>query len=196
MPNFDYEFNQNDYDLIATQNSETLGDFDYVRIIVRPIFDLTTIAENENEEKAVFYAALGNPQNINITPIQDSFQNISINTINTRFVGGQSNNSKGHNDFIIYKKDNNEVFIKPNEIFNDFDLPEDESTLVAGFFTEYSSASFVLFFLAEYASMILMSAMTVILFLGGWLPLFDIYPLNIIPGVIWFTVKIMFVLFL
>ena len=77
-----------------------------------------------------------------------------------------------------------------------FDLPEDESTLVAGFFTEYSSASFVLFFLAEYASMILMSAMTVILFLGGWLPLFDIYPLNIIPGVIWFTVKIMFVLFL
>ena len=77
-----------------------------------------------------------------------------------------------------------------------FDLPEDESTLVAGFFTEYSSASFVLFFLAEYASMILMSAMTVILFLGGWLPLFDIYPLNIIPGVIWFTVKIIFVLFL
>ena len=77
-----------------------------------------------------------------------------------------------------------------------FDLPEDESTLVAGFFTEYSSASFVLFFLAEYASMILMSAMAVILFLGGWLPLFDIYPLNIIPGVIWFTIKIMFVLFL
>ena len=77
-----------------------------------------------------------------------------------------------------------------------FDLPEDESTLVAGFFTEYSSASFVLFFLAEYASMILMSAMTVILFLGGWLPLFDMYPLNIIPGVIWFIVKIMFVLFL
>ena len=77
-----------------------------------------------------------------------------------------------------------------------FDVPEDESTLVAGFFTEYSSASFVLFFLAEYASMILMSAMTVILFLGGWLPLFDIYPLNVIPGVIWFTVKIMFVLFL
>ena len=77
-----------------------------------------------------------------------------------------------------------------------FDLPEDESTLVAGFFTEYSSASFVLFFLAEYASMILMSAMTVILFLGGWLPLFDVYPLNIIPGVIWFTLKILFVLFL
>jgi NADH-quinone oxidoreductase subunit H len=77
-----------------------------------------------------------------------------------------------------------------------FDLPEDESTLVAGFFTEYSSASFALFFLAEYASMILMSAMTVILFMGGWLPPFDIFPLNIIPGIIWFTLKIIFVLFL
>ena len=77
-----------------------------------------------------------------------------------------------------------------------FDLPEDESTLVAGFFTEYSSASFVLFFLGEYASMILMSSMTVILFMGGWLPPFDIYPLNAIPGVIWFVIKIIFILFL
>ena len=77
-----------------------------------------------------------------------------------------------------------------------FDLPEDEATLVAGFFTEYSSSSFVLFFLAEYASMILMSAMTVILFLGGWLPPFDIFPFNAVPGIIWFTAKIIFVLFL
>jgi len=77
-----------------------------------------------------------------------------------------------------------------------FDLPEDESSLVAGFFTEYSSASFVLFFLGEYASMILMSAMTVILFLGGWLPPFDIAPFNYIPGVIWFILKITFILFL
>ena len=51
-----------------------------------------------------------------------------------------------------------------------FDLPEDEATLVAGFFTEYSSISFGLFFLAEYANMILMSSLTVILFLGGWYP--------------------------
>ncbi len=77
-----------------------------------------------------------------------------------------------------------------------FDLPEDESTLVAGFFTEYSSASFVLFFLGEYASMILMSSMTVILFMGGWLPPFDIFPLNAIPGVIWFVIKVIFILFL
>ena len=77
-----------------------------------------------------------------------------------------------------------------------FDLPEDESTLVAGFFTEYSSASFVLFFLGVYASMILMSSMTVILFMGGWLPPFDIFPLNLIPGIIWFTLKVIFILFL
>ena len=77
-----------------------------------------------------------------------------------------------------------------------FDLPEDEATLVAGFSTEYSSASFMLFFLGEYVNMILMSAMTVILFLGGWLPLFDVAPFNYIPGVIWFFLKITFILFL
>ena len=77
-----------------------------------------------------------------------------------------------------------------------FDLPEDEATLVAGFTTEYSSASFMLFFLGEYASMILMSAMTTILFLGGWLPPFDIAPFNYIPGFLWFILKITFILFL
>ena len=77
-----------------------------------------------------------------------------------------------------------------------FDLPEDEATLVAGFTTEYSSASFMLFFLGEYASMILMSAMTTILFLGGWLPPFDIAPFNYIPAIVWFILKITFILFL
>ena len=76
-----------------------------------------------------------------------------------------------------------------------FDLPEGESELVAGYFVEYSSMSFALFFLGEYANMILMSAMTTILFLGGWLPPFDIYPLNVIPGPIWFILKISLVLF-
>ncbi len=76
-----------------------------------------------------------------------------------------------------------------------FDLPEGESELVAGYFVEYSSMSFALFFIGEYANMILMSAMTVILFLGGWLPPFDIAPFNWIPGPIWFAAKIAFVLF-
>ena len=76
-----------------------------------------------------------------------------------------------------------------------FDLPEGESELVAGYFVEYSSMSFALFFLGEYANMILMSSMTVILFLGGWLPPFDIWPLNIIPGPLWFILKIVLLLF-
>ena len=76
-----------------------------------------------------------------------------------------------------------------------FDLPEGESELVAGYFVEYSSMTFALFFLGEYANMILMSAMTTVLFLGGWLPPFDFAPFNYIPGPIWFIIKIVLVLF-
>ena len=77
-----------------------------------------------------------------------------------------------------------------------FDLPEDEATLVAGFFTEYSSISFGLFFLAEYANMILMSSLTVILFLGGWYPPIDIFPLNAVPAPVWMILKILFLFIL
>lgn len=76
-----------------------------------------------------------------------------------------------------------------------FDLPEGESEIVAGYFVEYSSMSFALFFLGEYAAMILMSAMVSILFLGGWLPPFDIAPFNWIPGPIWLFAKIALCLF-
>ncbi|MEA2775421.1 MAG: NADH-quinone oxidoreductase subunit [Acetobacteraceae bacterium] len=76
-----------------------------------------------------------------------------------------------------------------------FDLPEGESEIVAGFFVEYSSMSFALFFLGEYANMILMSALTTILFLGGWLAPFGVAPFTWIPDVIWFILKICVVLF-
>ncbi|WP_342236597.1 NADH-quinone oxidoreductase subunit NuoH [Inquilinus sp. OTU3971] len=76
-----------------------------------------------------------------------------------------------------------------------FDLPEGESEITGGFMVEYSSMTYALFFLGEYANMILMSGMTTILFLGGWLPPFGIAPFTWIPGVIWFVGKILFCLF-
>ncbi len=77
-----------------------------------------------------------------------------------------------------------------------FDLPEAESELVAGYNVEYSSMSFGLFFLGEYGNMILMSSMSTILFLGGWLPPVDISFFQNIPGFIWFLLKVTFLLFL
>ena len=77
-----------------------------------------------------------------------------------------------------------------------FDLPEDESSLVGGYFTEYSSMLFAMFFLGEYAAMIMMSGMATILFLGGWLSPFNIDFLNKIPGIFWFAGKTSLVLFL
>ena len=77
-----------------------------------------------------------------------------------------------------------------------FDIPEGESEIVAGYFVEYSSIPFALFYLGEYANMILMSAMTTILFLGGWLPPLSIEPFTWIPGPIWFGLKIAMCLFM
>ncbi|MGI4775460.1 MAG: complex I subunit 1/NuoH family protein, partial [Janthinobacterium lividum] len=76
-----------------------------------------------------------------------------------------------------------------------FDLPEAEAELVAGYNVEYSSMTFALFFLGEYANMILVSAMTTTFFLGGYLPPFNISFLNFVPGFIWFILKVSFLLF-
>lgn len=76
-----------------------------------------------------------------------------------------------------------------------FDLPEGESEITGGFMVEYSAMAFALFFLGEYANMILMSAMTAVLFLGGWLPPFGITALAFVPGIIWFSLKICAILF-
>ncbi len=76
-----------------------------------------------------------------------------------------------------------------------FDLPEGESEITGGFMVEYSAMSYALFFLGEYSAMILMSAMTTILFLGGWLPPFGMSFLDFVPGIIWFSLKTALVLF-
>nr|YP_009245603.1 NADH dehydrogenase subunit 1 [Diphylleia rotans]BAU71455.1 NADH dehydrogenase subunit 1 [Diphylleia rotans] len=77
-----------------------------------------------------------------------------------------------------------------------FDLPEAEAELVAGYNIEYSAMGFALFFIGEYANIIIMSSLSVLLFLGGWLPPFGILIFNWIPGPIWFAIKILFILFL
>ena len=77
-----------------------------------------------------------------------------------------------------------------------FDLIEAESELVAGHMVEYSSTPYLLFMLGEYVAITLMCAMTTVLFLGGWLPIIDIPPFNWIPGVVWFSLKALFVFFM
>ena len=77
-----------------------------------------------------------------------------------------------------------------------FDLPEAEAELVAGYQTEYSGMMYAMFWLGEYANILLMCAMGSILFLGGWLPIIDIYPFNLIPAPIWMTLKILFLFIL
>ena len=77
-----------------------------------------------------------------------------------------------------------------------FDLVEAESELVAGYAVEYSSTAFLLFFLGEYVAIVLMCAMTTILFLGGWLPPVAVAPFTWVPGIVWFILKVCFVFFM
>jgi len=77
-----------------------------------------------------------------------------------------------------------------------FDLPEAEAELVAGYQTEYSGMMYAMFWLGEYANILLMCALGSVLFLGGWLPPIDIYPINIIPAPVWMILKILFLFFL
>jgi len=77
-----------------------------------------------------------------------------------------------------------------------FDLPEAEAELVAGYQTEYSGMMYAMFWLGEYANILLMCAMGAILFLGGWMSPIDIYPFTLVPGAIWLILKILFLFIL
>jgi NADH-quinone oxidoreductase subunit H len=77
-----------------------------------------------------------------------------------------------------------------------FDLVEAESELVAGFMVEYGSTPYLLFMLGEYVAITTMCAMAAILFMGGWLPPVDVWPLNAVPGIFWFAAKVVFMFFM
>ena len=77
-----------------------------------------------------------------------------------------------------------------------FDLPEAEAELVAGYQTEYSGMMYAMFWLGEYANILLMCALGSILFLGGWLSPIELYPFNLLPGAVWLVLKILFLFFL
>jgi NADH-quinone oxidoreductase subunit H len=77
-----------------------------------------------------------------------------------------------------------------------FDLVEAESELVAGFMVEYGSTPYMLFMLGEYVAIVTMCALTTIFFLGGWLPPLAVWPLTLVPGIVWFALKVLFVFFM
>jgi NADH-quinone oxidoreductase subunit H len=77
-----------------------------------------------------------------------------------------------------------------------FDLPEAESELVAGFMVEYSSTPYLLFMLGEYVAITTMCALMTVMFLGGWLPPVAVEPFTWVPGIVWFTLKLVFVFFM
>ncbi len=77
-----------------------------------------------------------------------------------------------------------------------FDLPEAESELVAGYMVEYSSTPYLLYMLGEYVAITTMCALTTVLFLGGWLPPVQVMPFTLVPGIIWFLLKLVFVFFM
>ena len=77
-----------------------------------------------------------------------------------------------------------------------FDLAEAESELVAGFMVEYGSTPYMLFMLGEYVAIVMMCALTTVLFLGGWLPPFQIAPFTLVPGLVWFVLKVSLVFFM
>jgi NADH-quinone oxidoreductase subunit H len=77
-----------------------------------------------------------------------------------------------------------------------FDLLEAESELVAGFFVEYSSTPFLMFFLGEYMNVMMLCGLMTVLFLGGWLPIWSVAPFTYVPGVVWFLLKLSFLFFM
>ena len=121
MPDFEFEFNQQDKELMVSQNSATFGGTDYIRLTIYPqeaINNIVTLPTTN--EQAIFYSSLNEEEfNINISPFS-----VGLDEFNTYSIGGNINGGKG-GDFKIYRNvGDDSIYIKPNEIFNEFELPQ------------------------------------------------------------------------
>ena len=144
MPEFEFEFNQQDRDLVVTQSDEVVfGDsdisLDYIRLTIYPtegINNIVDLADTTSgiDGKAIFFSSLDEaPFDVNISPFKED------NKFNTRLVGGSNN------DFQIYKNTNGSIYIKPNEIFNTFELPQGNYRIQIDFLKQaLSGAPFII----------------------------------------------------
>ena len=127
MPNFEFEFNQTDRELVLSQQAESFGGTDYIRLIIYPEEAIENIATlPDSDEQAIFYSSLSNYR----FAINNSQFGSNLNTLSYKIVGG------GSNDFVIYKNPDGNIYIKPNEIFNDFGLPQGEYRIQVDFLNQ------------------------------------------------------------
>ena len=136
MPELEFEFNQQDRELIVSQNPATLNGFmDYVRLTIYPMEAIDNVVVlPDSDKQAIFYSSLSeNSFKINISPFGEG----EVGELRKKTIGGTDNN-----DFQIYKNDN-DIYIKPNEIFNTFELPQGDYKIQIDFLNQLSPNSIV-----------------------------------------------------
>ena len=122
MPQFEYEYNQQDTDLVVSQQDSSFnssGEGNYIRLTIYPTRAIDNIVKLADESRAIFFSSEeSQPFEVNISPFESR-----LNEITPKIIGGNVNFDKG-GDFKIYRNSDSSIYIKPNEIFNDFQLPQ------------------------------------------------------------------------
>ena len=142
MANFEFEFNQQDRELIVSQDSATFSDTNYIRLTIYPEEAVDNIVTLPNtDEQAIFYSSLNDELfDINISPFGIGLDELRLKTIG----GGETINPDTgfpYNDFKIYKNVDGNIYIKPNEIFNDFELPQGDYRIQIDFLNQVAPSS-------------------------------------------------------
>ena len=139
MPQFEFEFNQQDRDLIVSQEASTLEGLNYIRLTIYPTEAIDNIVDLPDgtkgiDGKAIFFSSpITGPYDINIAPFRDLTG--PLDDIN----GKKKIGTSGDNDFKIYTNPNGDIYIKPNEIFNDFELPQGNYRIQIDFLNQEQS---------------------------------------------------------